>query len=66
MEHRYHPAVYKPKTVQKNYVKKEELIDRKLKDPMKKDKEKYIETIISKDVEKNKQMYAVGAPFFKN
>lgn len=76
MEHRFHPLIFKPKSLQKGYIRKEELIEKKLKDNSardRKEKEKNnIEAIISKDIERNKEaekakaIYSVGAPFFKS
>ena len=68
MEHRYHPLIYKPKMAPRSN-KKDEILEKKLSNPVKKgekEKESSIEPYISKEVETNKAIYSVGAPFFKN
>lgn len=69
MEHRYHPQIYKHNKIPvvKN-SKKEEIIEKKLikENVVKKEKESTIEPYINKEVESNKVIYSVGAPFFKN
>ena len=66
MEHRFHPQIYKPKGGSKNVVKKEDYIEKKLVNPVKKEKESNLECVINKEVDINKAIFSVGAPFFKN
>lgn len=66
MEHRFHPSIFKQKGQFKPTTKKEDLIEKKLINQAKKEKESNIESYITKEVETNKAIYSVGAPFFKN
>ena len=52
MEHRYHPLIYKQKGKEKPLMKKEDVIEKKLTNPPKKDKdrESNIESYVNKEV----------------
>ncbi|MCB0369774.1 MAG: hypothetical protein KDD45_10135 [Bdellovibrionales bacterium] len=67
MEHRFHPLIYKQRASSKPTTKKEDFIEKKLINPLKKEKESTIGNYISKEVESSRAIYSShGAPFFKN
>jgi hypothetical protein len=69
MEQRYHPQLYPPKRSSRNYIHKDEMIEKKLaySKKTKQHREKNIEAIAYKEIEAAKPAkFAVGAPFFKS